>query len=46
MNVDGILQCCVDYQIISILKACHNNACGGNFLGHLTTLKAMEFNYF
>jgi hypothetical protein len=46
-GIDGILRRCVDYSEVStILEACHNNACGGHFLGCLTRQKILRAGYF
>jgi hypothetical protein len=37
-GIDGLLQRCLTYgEVLVILKACHNSACGGHFSGRLTT---------
>ena len=46
-GIDGILCRCVDYtEVPDILKACHDNACGGHFSGRLTRQKILRAGYY
>jgi hypothetical protein len=46
-GIDGILRRCVDYtKVPSILEACYDSACGGQFSGRLTAHKALRAGYF
>ena len=46
-GVDGILRRCVDYtEVLAILEACHDSACGGHFLGRLTGQKILHAGYY
>jgi hypothetical protein len=46
-GVNGLLRRCLTYgEVLAILEACHDSACGGHFLGQLTTQKALRAGYF
>jgi hypothetical protein len=43
---DRLLRCCINpREVPLILKEYHNDVCGGHFVGHVTTQKALQSRY-